>query len=123
MLIPSANATQAIEFDHDEFRLFFLGEGIARQVRPMNDRAKVEILGMFRRGILPRPAQHAFIRAVTRDPKLDQLQVVKLLLEVGGMDAQASYTQENCSDIIIRMLSGIQGNGLTIKNLAFGIRN
>ena len=33
MLIPSTNASNAVEFDHDEFRLYFLGEGIARQIR------------------------------------------------------------------------------------------
>ena len=72
MLVPSANAAQAVEFDHDEFRLFFLGEGIARQLRPMNERAKAEVLGIFRRGVLPRQAQHSLIRAVTRDTALDR---------------------------------------------------
>ncbi len=120
MLVPSANAVQAIEFDHDEFRLFFLGEGIARQVRPMNAHAKANVLGIFRRGILPRQAQHAFIQAVTRDTKLPLLEIVRFLLDIGGMDAQASYTQENCSDIIIRILSGAQGGGLAVNHLVFG---
>lgn len=120
MLIPSVNATQAVEFDHDEFRLFFLGEGIARQLRPMNTRARAEVLGTLRRGVLPRNAQHALIRAVKRDINLDRLLVVRFLLDVCGMDAQASYTQENCSDIIIRLLSGAKCGGLVINNLAFG---
>jgi len=119
MLVSSANATEAVEFDHDEFRLFFLGEGIARQLRPMNDRAKAEVQGVFRRGVLPRQAQHSLIRAVTRNTQLDCLQAVKVLLEIGGMDAHASYTQENCSDITIRMLSGVSGGGLKISNMAF----
>jgi uncharacterized protein YjbI with pentapeptide repeats len=121
MLISSIYASQAVEFDHDEFRLFFLGEAIARQIRPMNERAKAEVLGSFRRGVLPRQAQHALIRAVTRYEKLDLLQVVKFLLDIGGLDVQASYTQINCSDISIRMLSGSQGDGLAIKNMAFGV--
>ena len=37
------------------------------------------------------------------------------------MDAQASYTQENCGDIIIRMLSGARSGGLVVNNLAFGV--
>lgn len=120
MLIPSTNASQAVEFDHDEFRLFFLGEGIAHQVRPLDERAKAETQGTFRRGILSRQAQHAFIRAVTRDSKLDRLDVVRLLLDISGMDAQASYTRENCSDIIIRMLSGVTSGDLTVNKLMFG---
>ncbi len=120
MLIPSPNAGQAVEFDHDEFRLFFLGEGIAHQIRPMNDRAKAEVLGTFRRGVLPRHAQHTLIRAVTRDTRLDRLQVIRFLLDIRTMDAHASYTQENCSDIVIRMLSGADGGGLEVRDLAFG---
>lgn len=119
MLIHSPNAPLAVEFDHDEFRLFFLGEGIARQIEPMNNPAKADVLTTFRRGLLPRQAQHAFIRAVRRNANLDQLQVIRLLLEIGGIDANASYTQENCSDIIIRLLSGIEGSGLKIDHLAF----
>jgi len=121
MLVPSANATQAAEFDHDEFRLFFLGEGIARQLRPMNSRAKAEVLGTFRRGVLPKQAQHALIQAVIRDVTLDRLSVVKFLLDVCEMDVQASYTRQNCSDIIIRMVSGIRASDLQVKNLVFGV--
>lgn len=121
MLIPSSNTSQAVEFDHDEFRLFFLGEGIARQVRPLNERAKAEVLGVFRRGILPEQAQTALIRALTRDTKIVLIDVVKFFLDIGGLDAQASYTRENCSDIIMRMLNGVQGSALTVLNLVFGV--
>lgn len=120
ILVSSANVANAVEFDHDEFRQFFLGEAIARQIRPLNDRAKAEVLGIFRRGVLPRHTQHAIIRAVKRDAKMDRLQIVRFLLGIAAMDVQASYTQENCSDIIIRMLSGVQGDGLQIHGLSFG---
>jgi hypothetical protein len=120
MLIPSNNASQAVEFDHEEFRLFFLGEGIAYQIRPMNDRAKAEVLGTFRRGVLPRYAQHSLIRALTRDKLLNRLNIVKFLIDIGEMDTQSSYTHENCSDIIIRVLNGTPCSGLEIKNMSFG---
>lgn len=77
LLISSPNASQAVEFDHEEFRLFFLGEGIADQLRPLNDRAKAEVLTTLRKGALPRQAQHAFIRAIKRDAKVDRLQAAK----------------------------------------------
>lgn len=120
MLVGTENAANAVEFDHDEFRLFFLGEGIAKQLRPMTDRAKAEVLAIFRRGVLPKQAQHALVRAVARDAKLDRLKVIQFLLDVGEMDVQASYTRENCSDIVIRMLSGVPAQGLIVKNLVFG---
>lgn len=120
MLTPSKNASLAMEFDHEEFRLFFLGEGIARLLSPMIARTKAEILGIFRRGVLPRHAQHSLIRAVTRDTTLDRLQVVKFLLEIGEIDSQTSYTHENCSDIVIRMLNGTTATGLVINDMSFG---
>lgn len=120
MLIPSSNAPNAVEFDHDEFRLYFLGEGMARQIRPMSARAKAEVLGTFRRGAIPDDAMLALIRSLTREGALDQPQIIKLLLEVSSMDAPASYTQENVSELIIRLLSGIDGSGIVIPGLSFG---
>lgn len=119
LLVPSANASQALEFDHDEFRLFFLGEGIAGQLAPLNEHAKAELLGIFRRGVLPRQAQHALIRAIARNPQVDRLQAVRFLLAISGMESHTSYVHENCSDIIIRMLSGLDAGGLEINGLAF----
>ncbi|MCC7510008.1 MAG: hypothetical protein IT464_11660 [Planctomycetes bacterium] len=120
MLVPSANAADALEFDHDEFRLFFLGEAIARQIRPMTDIAKAEVLGTLRRGPLPADAMQALFRALTRDAALDRLGAVKFLLAVAAMDAQASFTHENVAALLIRLVSGIDGGGLTVSGFAFG---
>ncbi len=121
MLIPSANASEAVEFDHDEFRLFFLGEGIARQVGPLSDRARAEVLATLRRGVLPQQAIDALLRAIERNSSLDRLQVAMFILDICGMDAQASYTQENCSEIVLRLLNRVACNGLDIKAVAFGL--
>jgi hypothetical protein len=120
MLVPSPNAPNAVEFDHDEFRLFFLGEGIASQLRPLNERAKADVFAVFRRGVLPRQAQHALVRAVTRGSDENRIEVIKLLATVSGMDAQASYTHENCGDTIIRLLTDVDGSKLSICSLTFG---
>lgn len=121
LLIPSVNAVQAVEFDHEEFRLFFLGEALADQLRPLTDRAKGEVLTTLRKGILPRHAQHAFIRAIKRDPKLARLSAAEFLLRIAALDGQASYTQENCSALIARLLSDVDGQQLKICGLAFGM--
>ena len=121
MLVPSSNAEIAVEFDHDEFRLYFLGEGIAQQIAALDKRAKAEVFGNFRRGLLPPPAQHALILSLTRDTKVEVLSIVKLLLDISGMDVQSSYTQENCGYIIIMLLNGLQADDLTIKKLSFGV--
>jgi len=120
MLVPSSNAEKAVEFDHDEFRLYFLGEGIAMQINPLDKRAKAEVFGTFRRGLLPPQAHHALFRSLSRDRKMEFLNIVKFLLDISGMDVQSSYTQENCSEIILMLLNGLKSDGLTIRNLAFG---
>jgi hypothetical protein len=119
LLISSPNASQAVEFDHEEFRLFFLGEGIADQLLLLNDRAKGEVLATLRKGVLPKPAQHAFIQSVSRNPNHDRLQVAMFLLGISTLDGQASYTQENCSWLVVRLLSELDAKGLEINALAF----
>jgi hypothetical protein len=120
LLIPSPNAAKAVEFDHEEFRLFFLGEGLAAQLRPLNEKAKADVLSTLRKAVLPRHSQRAFIRAVTRDPKLGRLDAAKFLLGIASLDGQASYTQENCSALIVRLLREIDGKGVELGHLAFG---
>lgn len=120
MLVPSVNANQAVEFDHDEFRLFFLGEGIARQIRPLTVQARAELLGTFRRGIIPTDGTQALIRALTRDGGVNRAATVKFLLDVAGADPQASYTHENAANLIINLLSSLSGASMTIEGLSFG---
>lgn len=119
LLVSSINAKDAVEFDHDEFRLFFLGECIAHHILPLNDSAKTAVLGCLRRGKLPKQAQHALILALMRDSKIARLNVARFLLDISRMDSQASYTHENCSDIIIQLLNKIDGENMDIGNLSF----
>jgi hypothetical protein len=121
LLISSPNYASAVEFDHDEFRLFFLGEGIAEQLKPLSERAKSVVLGILRKGVLPEHSQLAFIRAIKRDQNFDCVQAAKFIIEVGALDGQASYTQENCTSLFVHLIRGIDATGLKVKNLAFGV--
>ncbi|MCC5848040.1 MAG: hypothetical protein JJU29_08095 [Verrucomicrobia bacterium] len=119
LLINSPNASNAVEFDHEEFRLFFLGEGIAEQILPLDDKAKGEVLATLRRGVLPKPAQRSFIRAIKRHPTFERVQAAEFLLHISTLDGQASYTQENCGSLVVRLLSEVDAKGLQIKNIVF----
>jgi hypothetical protein len=119
LLISSSNAVNSIEFDHEEFRLFFLGEGLASKIRPMNDKSKGEALAIFRKGVIPKHAQLAFVRAIKRDSVSDQLQVARFILEISALDGQASYTQENCAWLVISLLSDVDARQLEVRGLAF----
>ena len=119
LLVKSPNASQAVEFDHEEFRLFFLGEGLAEQMRPLNDKAKADVLATLRRGVLPKPAQRAFIQAIKRHPTFERLEAARFLLGISALDGQASYTQENCGSLMVRLLSEVDAKGLEIQSIAF----
>jgi len=119
LLISSPNASQAVEFDHEEFRLFFLGEGLADLIHPLNDKCKPEILASLRKAPLPKHAQHAFIRAIKRHPTVERAEAAAFLLDICKLDGQVSFTQENCSWLIIGLLSDADANGLDIRDLSF----
>ena len=119
LLIPSHNASNAVEFDHDEFRQFFLGAGLAEQIRGLDDKAKGEVLGTLRRDRLPEPAQLAFIQAIKQKSSLDNVQVAQLLLTISALDGQASYTQENCGSLIIGLLRDEDAMGFEVQGIAF----
>lgn len=119
LLIPSPNSSNAVEFDHEEFRLFFLGEGLAEQMRPLNDKARGEVLAILRRAVIPKHAQLAFIRAINRDAQFERLQAVRFLLGISALDGQSSYTHENCAWLILRLLSDLDAKSLEIAGLAF----
>jgi hypothetical protein len=122
--VSSAASGNAVEFDHDEFRLFFLGEGIGNAIKPMNDRAKADLLSIFRRGVLPKQALRAFVWSIIRDANANRNDVIKFILDISKLDIQTSYTQENCSEIIIRLLNKASttdlNSELKITNLVFG---
>jgi Pentapeptide repeats (9 copies) len=121
LLIASSNALDAVEFDHDEFKLFFVGEALAEVLKTKGDRAKTEALSALRRGVLPEQSLIALLRALKRDASFDRVAAAKRLIEIGLLDGQASYTQENCGILVLRLLSDVDAQGLSVENLAFGV--
>lgn len=123
LLVPSPNLKSAIEFDHDEFRFFFLGEGLAEQLKPLTGSAEAEVLATLRKGMLPEHSQLAFIRAINRDKELNPIEIANFLFQVGMLDRQASYTQENCTSLILKLINKLDASDLNLKKLTFGINS
>lgn len=121
LLIASSNAPDAVEFDHDEFKQFFLGEALADVLKTQGDRARTEALSALRRGVLPEQSLLSLLRALKRDASLDHVTVAKRLIEIGLLDGQASYTQENCGILVLRLLSDVDAQDLKVEGLAFGV--
>lgn len=121
LLISSANINSAVEFDHDEFRQYFLGDGLARSVLPINKNSQSEMLSILRRGILPENSQFEFIRALKRQDIDKIIDIAKFISSISKLDGQASYTKENCGNLALKLLSEIDSNGLELTEMVFGI--
>ncbi|UVL67551.1 pentapeptide repeat-containing protein [Pseudomonas sp. B21-031] len=121
LLVSSPDNNRSVEFDHDEFRQFFLGDGLGSIMSPDNKTSVSETLNILRRGILPEHTQIALVRSITRQGAESRLSAAALLSRISKMDGQASYTRENCGNLISRLLSGILANELLLEEISFGI--
>ncbi|NNS07075.1 hypothetical protein [Erwinia sp. JH02] len=121
LLVSSSDISLAVEFDHDEFRQYFLGDGLARAIIPLNKTSSSETLSILRRGILPENSQLELIRSIKRQDLDRIIEVANFLSSVNKLDGQASYTKENCGNIILKLLSDIDSNGLELMDMMFGI--
>lgn len=123
LLITSSDTSNAIEFDHDEFRQFFLGTGITAAAKPMDKSALSETFSILRRGILPEHAQLAFTRSIKSDANLNGLDLAIFIAQISKLDGQASYTKENCGNLICRLITDadFDGREITLEDVVFGI--
>lgn len=121
LLISSPDINLAVEFDHDEFRQYFLGDGLARAVLPLNRVSSSETLSILRRGILPENSQLEFIRSIKRYESEKVIEVAQFISSISKLDGQASYTKENCGNLTLKLLSELDSNGLELTDMMFGI--
>ena len=123
LLVASPDINLAVEFDHDEFRQYFLGDGLARTILPLSKNSISEALSILRRGILPENSQHEFIRSIKRQNIEKIIEVAELLSSVSRLDGQASYTKENCGNLTLKLLSDMDSDGLELSDMIFGIES
>lgn len=91
-----------LEFDHDEFRRFYLGEALGRA---LVDRNQVDLLSIASADRLP---------ADTCDQALNHLartgarrsDCVAAVIDVARSSSPLSFARENCGALLVRLLSG-----------------
>jgi hypothetical protein len=119
LLVASSNVQGAIEFDHDEFEQHFLGEAISEMCSAPATSVRSDLLNTLRKGVLPAHALNALVTALRRHNPSRQREIAALISEVAALDAQMSFTHENCSSVVLALLSGLEGGALTLKRMAF----
>ncbi len=119
LLVTSNNAEGAVEFDHDEFRQFFLGEAIANVCLTLTPASPADLLNVLRKAALPTQTSQSLVQAIKRGAGARQRQIVNHLVEVALMDGQTSFTQENCTSLVLALLSGADGTGVVLRRMSF----
>jgi uncharacterized protein YjbI with pentapeptide repeats len=121
LLVASSNAQGAVEFDHDEFRQFFLGEAIANVclASAASSASPADLLNILRKGTLPNQTFRSVVQTIQRVGATRQRQIVNHLVEVALMDGQVSFTQENCTSLVLALLSGSDGTGVVLRRMSF----
>lgn len=100
----SQNAAKALEFDHDDFRLYFLGGATYNQLFPISSQSKPNAMNIFRRGMLPRQAQHALLDKIRQSTEGIAIHdIINFFSDIAKSDSKMSYVHENSTDLIIRL--------------------
>lgn len=123
LLIASSNNQSAVEFDHDAFRQFFLGEAIAQICITRDNLVHANLLNVLRKAVLPDQAFQSVIHALKRISGTQLLQVMNLFAEVASLDGQASFTHENCTSILLGLLNGVDGIQFNLKRMSFSLNS
>ena len=119
LLIPSPNVQGALEFDHDEFKQHFLGEAIATICAEPTGSIRSDLLNILRKGSLPTHALSSLVTALRRLEGKRQREIAALFCEVATLDGQTTYTHENCTELVLNLLSGLEGEPIVLRKMSF----
>lgn len=129
LLVISKNDPRSVEFDHDEFKDFFLAYRIFSLFKDITQSlsAKTDLINVLRKNILSQN-----IKNIISGLFLDQnfkvtLDEINSLQEISIVDGTNSYLHQNVGDILIKVLSIYSaenyGDEIHINNYNFGINS
>ncbi|HNL90543.1 MAG TPA: hypothetical protein PKH05_15800 [Nitrospira sp.] len=91
-----------LEFDHDEFRRFYLGEALGGALVERNRADLLSIVAVDR--LPPDTCDQALGHVIRAGKRRDDC--VSLVIEVARGSSPLSFARENCGALLIRLLSG-----------------
>lgn len=119
LLVSSSNAQHGVEFDHEEFNHFFLGEAIARLCFRPASSVRADLLNVLRKGSLPEHALNMAVQAIKRADAKQYRDVVSLIADVAIMDGQASFSHENCAAMVLALIGGVENLNVVLRRISF----
>lgn len=113
LLATTEDVSNKIGFDHEDFRLFFLGQALGQEL--IKD-SRNSLASFLRVASLPSRTADAAIAYVARN-KANAENIVLTLLQIGADSLDTSFEKENASILLIRLISAGYAPGVHLKNL------
>ena len=127
LLVPATSVgRKVVEFEHEEFRNFFLGRALANILKGVDPDKKVVLHNYLRIGILPKDSVYAFCRQMMGLSIERRLNCAKYLVEISHEFSATSFVSSNISTVIIPLLDGVGPSRFTLSMCSFpsqSIRN
>ena len=118
LIAINRTASVSYSFDHDDFRMFYLGEVVARMIVEENDLGELRVFLDKRH--LPEAASDSAVAAMRRRSGTDLDWVLDVLNRTALGDAGASYLTENLGGLAIRLLDVLpDAKGIELRGFRF----
>tara|TARA_R110001599_G_scaffold1889_4_gene9963 strand:+ start:433515 stop:435782 length:2268 start_codon:yes stop_codon:yes gene_type:complete len=116
LLVNSENNKLKFQFDHEEFKDFFLGVYIGMQ---LERNANTELLTVLKRGSLPKQTIRSTCSYLGKTGKKDINYYSELLAKISQNDSKTSFTRENCGALILKLLNKEKSKAIRLNELMF----
>jgi len=104
-----------VAFDHDDFREFFIGYALGIL---LVKGSREDVRSFLRVAVLPQEAVEQVL-PMLQAANLDLKTLVKDLLGLSSSESATSFVVENIGALSIRVIDGVNGLDIVIKNLTF----
>lgn len=105
LLIPADTGRDQFGFDHEEFRQYFLGLAVSKLIASRDPQHDSDLSAILRKGALPAQACNSIQASLRNEPPENMRRIVEALCELATFDSQSSYLHENCTHILLRLVS------------------
>ena len=113
LLVSTGTAANALAFDHEDFKAFYLGEAVGRA---LDRRLQGELRSMLKAGLLSRSASDEAISHIRRLGG-DVAASLSALQTVARSETSASLVRENCGSLAIGLVE--DGSPIELTNMSF----
>ncbi|OQY29400.1 MAG: hypothetical protein B6244_04085 [Candidatus Cloacimonetes bacterium 4572_55] len=116
LLVKPEKHTNSYAFDHEEFKEYFLGEGIARIIL---EEDTYELKMLFRKEAISAQSLDSVYSFLSNN-NFDPEKSIKLLSDIALRGASSSYSRENCGGLIVRILRDVEVKSRKVEHVAMG---